>query len=250
VIDLITQALKLFEEASVATASKKQAAAIGQATPASQADVAAGRAQAYVEKARLEYVLNADDADDETLRDQLLNTLNQAKDLIALLDEPSEKVGRWLSFSRALLNLAQGDVDDELGTQGAVLDIAISMAAQALVVDPAARAASVQHAACLVAKAECEGETEDEESTATTTLLEQAVATLRNSLGSDKADEEAEHLQLLAQALIKLGQIHPDDEKAEALIGEGVESYRKAATLQPENRKLKQLVQMIEQQTS
>lgn len=250
VVDFIDEALQLFQNATKVPKTGKsskqpEVMSLGAAPEASDVDVLAAIAQTSIEKARIEYVLSADDGDDEASSAKLKATLalasKHSEKCVSVIADSVDKVERLLSFSRALLNLAQGNVDDDLGTQAWVLDLAIDLATKALQNEPSSRPAKAQHAACLVAKA-------DSDDSDDTTLLEQAAETLRESLGSDNPVEEAEQLQLLAQALIKLGQIHTDDEVAEKMIGEGIESYRKAALLQPDNKKLNQLVQMIERQ--
>lgn len=242
---MISEALDLYKEAEKSASSKESTASLGAAPVASTTDIVAAMAQAYVEKARVDYILTADDDDDDSVNAKVLATLAEARKhmdrCIVATDTLVGKADREVSLSRALLNLAQSDLDEEPEVHGPVLDMAIDAAAKALEYDAQNRSAAVQQAACLVAKAKCEGEPQME-------LLDRAVKVLRGSLGSSDANDEAEKLQLLAQALIQYGRIHPEDDKAEELIGEGVECYRKAATLQPENRKLKQLVEMIQTQ--
>jgi len=254
VADLVTEALDILTkavDAIGAAAGKKPSAELGAAPPASKSDVLAALAQAYVEKARVDFVLTADELDDDEANAKLLGTLAEATAhhtaALGATDGAAEQLERLLAFSRALLHLAQGALDDVAESQSAVIEMAIGVAKEGLALDPKARAALAQQAACLVAQAKCDGAQDGD---AEVPLLEQAVVALKSSLGSDDSDEEADVLQMLAQAQIQLGQIHPDDDKAETLFGEGVECYKKAATLQPHNRKLKQLVLMIEKGTA
>lgn len=173
----------------------------------------------------------------------------QAKhdECLAATSTPESRVARLLAYSRALLNFAQTVLEADVELQSTVLDLAIVEAEAAATVDTGIKLGKAQHAACLICKSkavEDEEEAEDD-----LKLLEQAVALLRDATGSSDPDEEAETLQLLAQALLSLGQAAEDDDAAEALIGEGVKCYEKAAELQPDNTKLAQIVQLISQQT-
>jgi hypothetical protein len=246
VTDLINEALDIFTAAEKQLPDKTYT---GPAERATAADVAAAVALAHVERARVNYVLSADEVDEEVAESSLLAALSEASAMhtkcIALIDTPKDKAEELMLFSRALLNFAQSDLDDDaLNLRANVLTMAATAAADAIAADAESRGARAQHAACLVAQSACEGLREGPEEIP---LLERAVASLRGSIDKSDANAEAEQQQLLADALIRMGRVHPDDDKCDELITEGIACYRRALELQPENRKLRQLVQMIEQ---
>lgn len=246
VSELVTQALEVFAEAEKKLPDDGYT---GPAERATAADVAAAVALAHVERARVHYVLSADDEDEDAASSRLLAALAEASALhtkcLSLIHTPADKAEELLSFSRALLNFAQSDIDDDaLDIRTKVLELAVTAASNALTTDAESRGARAQHAACLVAQSVCEGM---RESANEIPLLERAVASLRGSIDKSDTSAEAEQQQLLADALIRMGRVHPDDDKCDELISEGIACYRRALELQPDNRKLRQLVQMIEQ---
>lgn len=76
-----------------------------------------------------------------------------------------------------------------------------------------------------------------------------AVVELRAAEGG-AGDNDSANMQLLANVLIQLGQMVEDDDEAEKCISEACELFKRASALEPENVKLKMMVEMISAEAS
>eukprot|EP00040_Diaphanoeca_grandis_P026236 m.146768 g.146768 ORF g.146768 m.146768 type:complete len:391 (-) comp30498_c0_seq1:199-1371(-) len=241
-IELLESALKLNTDAA--------------STP-SNADILGAYALALADKARVTYMLDDDDVDDDDgddktadedsatdkkVKDALAESQKQHQACLALLTKPEDKAEKMMGLSCALLEFSQ-DLDDDAEAQKDPLATATALAEAATALTPNSAPCTTQYGACLISKATAAKLIEDHD--VEEQLLKQAVVQLNKSLVTEDTTELVEALQMMGNAQIRIAHMEEDDDAAEALIMQAVAHYTKANKLDPGNRKLAKMVEMM-----
>jgi len=205
-------------------------------------DVAEATAQAWLELARLTATAGGGAGEGPDSAKHFGEALQSHQKSLELAEDPGAKLAKLLSFSKMAQKHAEGIRSakgaDEL--QVSALQCAVEQAAQAAALATDTKPSRQQLGACLIGLGKL-AETEDEmEAT-----WKRAVVELRAAAGSKNTEEDSANKQLLGNVLIQLGQMVEDDTEAEKCIGEACALFKQASALEPDNAKLKIMVEMM-----